>query len=70
MQEFRLVSHLINIHPPNAAPPQLIYQNVQQQVTECEVSDALKHCDGPRDPSCDRQEEGQPLMKTNNYQFC
>uniref|UniRef100_A0AAQ4PJF2 receptor protein-tyrosine kinase n=1 Tax=Gasterosteus aculeatus aculeatus TaxID=481459 RepID=A0AAQ4PJF2_GASAC len=49
---------------------QLIYQNVQQQVTECEVSDALKHCDGPRDPSCDRQEEGQPLMKTNNYQFC
>ncbi|KAL6117706.1 csf1r [Pungitius sinensis] len=49
---------------------QLIYQNLQQQVTEGEVSDELKPCDGPRDPSCDHQEEGQPLMKTNNYQFC
>ncbi|KAK7922799.1 hypothetical protein WMY93_009701 [Mugilogobius chulae] len=27
-------------------------------------------CHGPCDQSCDREEEEQPLMKTNNYQFC
>lgn len=52
---------------------QLIYQNVQEpqeQVTEGEVCDATKCCDGPCDHSCDHEEEEQPLMKTNNYQFC
>uniref|UniRef100_A0A3Q1EX51 receptor protein-tyrosine kinase n=1 Tax=Acanthochromis polyacanthus TaxID=80966 RepID=A0A3Q1EX51_9TELE len=49
---------------------QLIYQNVQQQVTEGEVCDELKCYDGPCDQSCDHEEEEQPLMKTNNYQFC
>ncbi|XP_037635499.1 macrophage colony-stimulating factor 1 receptor [Sebastes umbrosus] len=52
---------------------QLIYQNVQQQqqqVTEGEVCDKPKCCDGPCDRSCDHEEEEQPLMKTNNYQFC
>ncbi|KAK5925132.1 hypothetical protein CgunFtcFv8_017680 [Champsocephalus gunnari] len=49
---------------------QLIYQNVPQQVTEGEVCDAPKSCDGPCDRSCDHEEEEQPLMKTNNYQFC
>uniref|UniRef100_A0A8C9YLL5 receptor protein-tyrosine kinase n=1 Tax=Sander lucioperca TaxID=283035 RepID=A0A8C9YLL5_SANLU len=48
----------------------LIYQNVQQQVTEGEVCDEPKCCDGPCDRSCDHEEEEQPLMKTNNYQFC
>ncbi|XP_032384009.1 macrophage colony-stimulating factor 1 receptor isoform X1 [Etheostoma spectabile] len=48
----------------------LIYQNVQQQVTEGEVCDESKCCDGPCDRSCDHEEEEQPLMKTNNYQFC
>lgn len=52
------------------ASPQLIYQNVQQQVTEGEVCDEPKCCDGPCDQSCDHEEEEQPLMKTNNYQFC
>uniref|UniRef100_A0A8C4EKW8 receptor protein-tyrosine kinase n=1 Tax=Dicentrarchus labrax TaxID=13489 RepID=A0A8C4EKW8_DICLA len=45
-------------------------QNVQQQVTEGEVCDEPKCCDGPCDQSCDHEEEEQPLMKTNNYQFC
>ncbi|XP_034545156.1 macrophage colony-stimulating factor 1 receptor [Notolabrus celidotus] len=50
---------------------QLIYQNVQQQqVTEGEVCDEPKCCEGPCDESCDHEEEEQPLMKTNNYQFC
>lgn len=47
--------------------PQLVYQNLQQQVTDDEV------CDEPKCPcvqSCDHEEEEQPLMKTNNYQFC
>lgn len=55
------------------ASSQLIYQNVQEpqeQVTEGEVCDATKCCDGPCDHSCDHEEEEQPLMKTNNYQFC
>lgn len=47
--------------------PQLLYQNLQQQVTEDEVCDEPK-C--PCDQSCDHEEEEQPLMKTNNYQFC
>lgn len=52
-------------------PEQVIYQNVQeQQVTEDEVRDQAK-CYGDRcDQSCDHVEEEQPLMKTNNYQFC
>uniref|UniRef100_A0A8D3BZN4 receptor protein-tyrosine kinase n=1 Tax=Scophthalmus maximus TaxID=52904 RepID=A0A8D3BZN4_SCOMX len=45
-------------------------QNVQQQVTEGEVCDESKCCNGPCDQSCDHEEEEQPLMKTNNYQFC
>lgn len=53
----------------------LIYQNVQQQpqpqqVTEGEECDGPKRCHGPCDQSCDHEEEEQPLMKTNNYQFC
>ncbi|XP_071373460.1 macrophage colony-stimulating factor 1 receptor 1-like [Centroberyx affinis] len=49
---------------------QLMYQNVQQQVTEGEACDEPKCSDGPCDQSCDYEEEEQPLMKTNNYQFC
>uniref|UniRef100_A0A8C5DMS9 receptor protein-tyrosine kinase n=1 Tax=Gouania willdenowi TaxID=441366 RepID=A0A8C5DMS9_GOUWI len=48
----------------------LIYQNVQQLVAEGEVCDEPKCCTGPCDQSCDHEEEEQPLMKTNNYQFC
>ncbi|XP_047441554.1 macrophage colony-stimulating factor 1 receptor [Mugil cephalus] len=56
---------------------QLIYQNVQQQqqeqqqeVTEGGECNEPKCYDGPCDQSCDHEEEEQPLMKTNNYQFC
>nr|XP_020478244.1 macrophage colony-stimulating factor 1 receptor 1-like [Monopterus albus]XP_020478245.1 macrophage colony-stimulating factor 1 receptor 1-like [Monopterus albus] len=49
---------------------QLIYQNMQQQFTEEDVCDETKCCIGPSDQFCDHEEEEQPLMKTNNYQFC
>ncbi len=60
----------VESHHPNDASSQLIYQNVQQPVTEGEACDVPKCCDGPCDQSCDLEEEEQPLMKTNNYQFC
>lgn len=50
---------------------QLIYRNVQpEQVTEGEGCDEPKCSDRPCDQSCDHEEEEEPLMKTNNYQFC
>ncbi|KAM4586512.1 macrophage colony-stimulating factor 1 receptor [Fundulus diaphanus] len=49
---------------------QVIYQNMQQEVTEADAYDKPKCRDGPCDQSCDHEEEEQPLMKTNNYQFC
>lgn len=59
---------------PERAPSdsqQLIYQNVEpEQVTEGEGCDEPKFYDRPCDQSCDHEEEEEPLMKTNNYQFC
>ncbi|XP_026186109.1 macrophage colony-stimulating factor 1 receptor isoform X2 [Mastacembelus armatus] len=49
---------------------QLIYQNVEQQVTEGEECGEPLCCDSPSDQTCDHEEEEVPLMKTNNYQFC
>ncbi|XP_068182085.1 macrophage colony-stimulating factor 1 receptor isoform X1 [Antennarius striatus] len=51
-------------------PEQIIYQNVQMQVTEGEAGDEPKYFDNPCDQTCDHEEEEQPLMKTNSYQFC
>lgn len=62
---------LDSFFPENAQSDsqQLIYRNVQQeQVTE--GCDELKCYDRPCDQSCDHEEEEEPLMKTNNYQFC
>ncbi|KAM9375535.1 macrophage colony-stimulating factor 1 receptor [Pholidichthys leucotaenia] len=43
----------------------LIYQNVELQVA---MGEGCDEC--PCDQSCDHVEEDQPLIKTNNYQFC
>lgn len=55
---------------PEKAPSvfqQLIYRNVQpEQAAEGEP----KRYDPPCEQSCDHEEEEEPLMKTNNYQFC
>ncbi|MED6287095.1 Macrophage colony-stimulating factor 1 receptor 1 [Characodon lateralis] len=48
---------------------QVIYQNMQQEVKEADANDKPKCGNGPCDQSCDHEEEEQPLMKTNNYQF-
>ncbi|KAK5611429.1 Macrophage colony-stimulating factor 1 receptor 1 [Crenichthys baileyi] len=48
---------------------QVIYQNMQQEVKEADANDKPKCGNGPCDQSCDNEEEEQPLMKTNNYQF-
>lgn len=59
---------------PEKAPPvfqQLIYRNVQpEQAAEGEACDEPKRYDRPCEQSCDPEEEEEPLMKTNNYQFC
>uniref|UniRef100_A0A8C7L0G3 receptor protein-tyrosine kinase n=1 Tax=Oncorhynchus kisutch TaxID=8019 RepID=A0A8C7L0G3_ONCKI len=52
------------------------YQNIQQQdmvieeLEPCDDDDKTTFCDGSCDQSCEHEEEEQPLMKTNNYQFC
>lgn len=39
----------------------------EQQLESC---DPVKHEDESFETSCDQEEEDQPLMKPNNYQFC
>ncbi|KAL4631354.1 macrophage colony-stimulating factor 1 receptor isoform X1 [Arapaima gigas] len=49
------------------------YQNMQQDMPDeqaGESCDTPKCCEESCDQSCDHEEEEQPLMKTNNYQFC
>lgn len=50
---------------------QLLYRNVHpEQLAEGEGCDEPKCYDRPCEQSCDHEEEEEPLMKTNNYQFC
>ncbi|XP_034037062.1 macrophage colony-stimulating factor 1 receptor isoform X2 [Thalassophryne amazonica] len=50
---------------------QLMYQNLEHQLTSDDMCDAPKCCDNiPCDQTRNGEEEEQPLMKTNNYQFC
>nr|XP_057919433.1 macrophage colony-stimulating factor 1 receptor isoform X1 [Doryrhamphus excisus] len=70
---FSKISHMIQrLLGEQTAQEQLIYQNVhQEQVTPDQECDESKCCDDPFDQSCEPSEEAeQPLMKTNNYQFC
>uniref|UniRef100_A0A9J7X5N2 receptor protein-tyrosine kinase n=1 Tax=Cyprinus carpio carpio TaxID=630221 RepID=A0A9J7X5N2_CYPCA len=49
------------------------YQNVQSDVhddQQLESCDPVKHEEESFETSCDQEEEDQPLMKPNNYQFC
>ena len=49
-----------------------MYQNMEEAPVaeqDCD-QEGPPPCPGPCDQSCDHQEEAQPLMKTNNYQFC
>ncbi|XP_030649990.1 macrophage colony-stimulating factor 1 receptor [Chanos chanos] len=51
---------------------QVEYKNLQQDVLdeEPEPFEPSKYSDESCDQSCEQEEEEQPLMKTNNYQFC
>ncbi|XP_052430001.1 macrophage colony-stimulating factor 1 receptor [Carassius gibelio] len=49
------------------------YQNLQsnaQDDQQLESCDPVKHEEESFETSCDQEEEDQPLMKPNNYQFC
>lgn len=53
------------------------HQNIQlqqdmmvEELELCDDNDEPKCCDGSCDQSCEHEEEEQPLVKTNNYQFC
>ncbi|KAK1789301.1 hypothetical protein P4O66_015242, partial [Electrophorus voltai] len=50
-------------------PQQTQHHNVQSEVLD---EEQLKSCDPAKtnEESCDQEEEEQPLMKANNYQFC
>ncbi|XP_035392206.1 macrophage colony-stimulating factor 1 receptor [Electrophorus electricus] len=50
-------------------PQQTQHHNVQSEVLD---EEQLKSCDTAKtnEESCDQEEEEQPLMKANNYQFC
>uniref|UniRef100_A0A671WMV0 receptor protein-tyrosine kinase n=1 Tax=Sparus aurata TaxID=8175 RepID=A0A671WMV0_SPAAU len=60
----QMIERLLGDQPEQEQTPR------PNDVTEGEVCDEPKCCDGPCDQSCDHEEEEQPLMKTNNYQFC
>ncbi|XP_036403975.1 macrophage colony-stimulating factor 1 receptor [Megalops cyprinoides] len=52
--------------------PDQLYENTCQDLLgeQPDNCDAPKCCEESCDQSCDQEEEDQPLMKTNNYQFC
>ncbi|KAM4622064.1 macrophage colony-stimulating factor 1 receptor [Polymixia lowei] len=61
----QIIERLLGDQPNQEKLP---YQNVEVMVDE--PCDEPKDRDGPCDQSCDHEEEEQPLIKTNNYQFC
>ncbi|XP_003970402.2 macrophage colony-stimulating factor 1 receptor 1 isoform X2 [Takifugu rubripes] len=69
---FSMISQMINrLLGGQDEQEKLIYRNVQpEQVAEGEACDEPKRYDPPCERSCDHEEEEEPLMKTNNYQFC
>uniref|UniRef100_A0A673XCG7 receptor protein-tyrosine kinase n=1 Tax=Salmo trutta TaxID=8032 RepID=A0A673XCG7_SALTR len=69
----QLIERLLGEQPER--PDQ--HQNVQlqqdmmvEELELCDDNDEPKCCDGSCDQSCEHEEEEQPLVKTNNYQFC
>ncbi|XP_010895132.2 macrophage colony-stimulating factor 1 receptor isoform X3 [Esox lucius] len=71
----QLIQRLLGEEPKHP-DQQVTYQNVQEQdmqgeeLDPCADDEETKFCDGSCDQSCENEEEEQPLMKTNNYQFC
>uniref|UniRef100_A0A672MY74 receptor protein-tyrosine kinase n=1 Tax=Sinocyclocheilus grahami TaxID=75366 RepID=A0A672MY74_SINGR len=70
---FSKISQMIERMLGDTADPQTQYQNVQSNAhgdEQLESCDSVKHEDESFETSCDQEEEDQPLMKPNNYQFC
>uniref|UniRef100_A0A8C2JQW3 receptor protein-tyrosine kinase n=1 Tax=Cyprinus carpio TaxID=7962 RepID=A0A8C2JQW3_CYPCA len=68
---FSKISQLIERMLGDTADPQ--YQNVQSNAQgdeQLESCDPVKHEDESFETSCDQEEDDQPLMKPNTYQFC
>ncbi|CAB1337048.1 unnamed protein product [Coregonus sp. 'balchen'] len=70
----QLIERLLGEQPER---PDQQHQNVQlqqdmmvEELEPCDDDDEPKCCDGSCDQLCEHEEEEQPLMKTNNYQFC
>ncbi|KTG43454.1 hypothetical protein cypCar_00038208, partial [Cyprinus carpio] len=71
---FSKISQLIERMLGDTADPQETqYQNVQSNAQgdeQLESCDPVKHEDESFETSCDQEEDDQPLMKPNTYQFC
>uniref|UniRef100_A0A8C1ZPM0 receptor protein-tyrosine kinase n=1 Tax=Cyprinus carpio TaxID=7962 RepID=A0A8C1ZPM0_CYPCA len=70
---FSKISQLIERMLGDTEDQQTQYQNVQSDVhddQQLESCDPVKHEEESFETSCDQEEEDQPLMKPNNYQFC
>uniref|UniRef100_A0A8C2A932 receptor protein-tyrosine kinase n=1 Tax=Cyprinus carpio TaxID=7962 RepID=A0A8C2A932_CYPCA len=71
---FSKISQLIERMLGDTANPQETqYQNVQSNAQgdeQLESCDPVKHEDESFETSCDQEEDDQPLMKPNTYQFC
>ncbi|XP_051506477.1 macrophage colony-stimulating factor 1 receptor-like isoform X2 [Myxocyprinus asiaticus] len=69
---FSKIIQLIERMLGDAPDEQTEYKNVQSEAheEELETCDPLKHDESLCETSCDQEEEDQPLMKANNYQFC
>uniref|UniRef100_A0A8C2Q0S1 receptor protein-tyrosine kinase n=1 Tax=Cyprinus carpio TaxID=7962 RepID=A0A8C2Q0S1_CYPCA len=70
---FSKISQLIERMLGDTADPQTQYQNVQSNAQgdeQLESCDPVKHEDESFETSCDQEEDDQPLMKPNTYQFC
>ncbi|XP_055782592.1 macrophage colony-stimulating factor 1 receptor 1-like isoform X2 [Salvelinus fontinalis] len=71
----QLIERLLGEQPerPDQCSTLLSQQQQDMMVEElelCDDNDEPKCCDGSCDQPCEHEEEEQPLVKTNNYQFC
>ncbi|KAJ8015320.1 hypothetical protein DPEC_G00024900 [Dallia pectoralis] len=75
----QLIERLLGEEPKHPDQQQVMYQNMEQEdmlgeeLAPCHDKgdkEETVFCDGSCDPSCEHEEVEQPLMKTNNYQFC
>uniref|UniRef100_A0A8C7PA18 receptor protein-tyrosine kinase n=1 Tax=Oncorhynchus mykiss TaxID=8022 RepID=A0A8C7PA18_ONCMY len=62
----QLIERLLGEEPERPDQQDMMVEELEL----CDDNDEPKCCDGSCDQSCEHEEEEQPLVKTNNYQFC